>query len=92
MKRKNNKTSNKMIWAIISIIIGIICLFSFYFVRPLSYEEALVKANKYQIEGLYCSGYHIGKDGICEVVFGDMETIDVKDKTIADRIYNEFKK
>lgn len=95
MRRRKNKKQIKVGWIILGIILFFIALFGLYFNRSLTYQQAVEKANQYQQQGLYCSGY---KGKSCEVVFRDKRTgfekatIDLVDLETTIRIYNEYKK
>lgn len=97
MRRRKNKMQIKVGWIILVIILGCIALFGLYFTRPLTYQEAVEKAETYKHAGFYCKGYHYNNDGSCELVFRDRiniceKKINVVDVETAKRIDNEYKK
>lgn len=97
MRRRKNKEQIKVRWIILGIILFCFALFGLYFTRPLTYQQAVEKAEIYKQAGFYCVGYHYNKDGSCELVFRDRiniseKTIDVVDVETAKRINNEYQR
>lgn len=101
MRKANNKKQVKVGWIILGILfIFILFVGSFCIAKPLNYDQAIEKANQYQKQELYCSGYHYEKadGGICTLYFKDQKTLSIKkdivveNEDIARRIYNEYQR